>query len=291
MRKLFTVLAVIVVGAGASTQAGMLNPLDMGLGVRAMGLGGAYTALARGTESLLYNPAGLAHQNGIRADTSYTAAMGEFGVGWLAGAMPSLGAGVAYLSVGDIVDPQGDPLAYRQFALVAGGGIALARLPIPAPFPGAVGGSLKLCSTRAADHSAGGIALDIAAQARLPVPFGNLDVGLALRDLGLGLGIGEEGGGWSTEFAVGASLSLPFDVFAALELSSYYTALGVGWQPLDVLEVRTGVQLATGIARWALGLGVGWESFFLDYGLMTHPQLGTTHRLGFGIDLGALLGM
>ncbi len=289
MKRLIALATVLLIGTWAS--AGVLNPLDMGLGVRAMGLGGAYTALARGTESLLFNPAGLAHQNGVRADTSYTAAMGEFGVGWLAGAMPSLGAGVAYLSVGDIVDPEGNPLAFRQFSLVAGGGLNLARLPIPAPFPGAVGGGLKLCSTRAADHSAVGIALDIAAQARLPLPFGDLDVGLAVRDLGLGLGIGEEGGGWSTEIALGAAVSLPMDVFAAVELSTHYTALGVGWQPVDVLEVRGGLQLATGIVRWALGLGVGWEEFTLDYALMTHPQLGTTHRLGFGVDVGALLGL
>ncbi len=289
MRILLAVTAAFLVVVTAAGQ-GIINPFDIGLGVRSMGLGGAYTALAEGTEALLYNPAGLSHQQGVHASSSYIGAMGLYGVGWLAGAAPSLGAGLAYLSMGEIYDPEDGTLAYSQFGFVAGGGIDLARTPLPLPFPASVGANLKLCSTRMHDESAMGLAIDLAGQARFPAPFGEIGAGFAIRELGFGLGIGEEGGGWTTEFAAGASVTLPIGVFGAVELCSRYTALGVGWRPIDLVEVRGGIQLSGNVTRWTLGLGVAWEEFALDYALMTHP-LGTSHRLGFGIDVGTLLGL
>lgn len=289
MRTMLALATVLLIGAMAPAQ-GTLNPLDVGLGVRAMGLAGAYTALARGTEAVLYNPAGLAHQRGFRADSSYTGGMGLYGVGWVAGAAPSLGGGLAYLSVGGITDPEGAPLNYSQFALVAGGGLRTQDVPfLPIPFDAALGANFKINTARMADESAIGVALDLGFMTAFPTPLGELSAGLAIRDLGLGMSVGDSRG-WSTELAVGVAAELPLGLFSALELSSHYSALGIGWQ-IDPLEVRMGVQLSGGTVRWALGLGVGWQQFFLDYALMTHPMLGTSHRLGFGVDLGALLGL
>ncbi len=290
MRTIVALATVLLIGTMAPAQ-GTLNPLDVGLGVRAMGLAGAYTALARGTEAVLYNPAGLAHQQGVRADSSYTGGMGLYGVGWVAGAAPSLGGGLAYLSVGGITDPDGAPLSYSQFALVAGGGLRTADIPfLPIPFDAALGANLKLNTARMADESAVGVALDLGFMASFPTPLGELSAGLAVRDLGLGMRVGDSRG-WSTELAAGVAVELPLGLFTALELSSQYSALGLGWQVIEPIEVRTGVQLSGGTVRWALGLGVGWQQFFLDYALLTHPMLGTSHRLGFGIDLGGLLGL
>lgn len=295
MRAKLTLIAVLLVTASVVALGGIINPLDVGLGVRAMGLGGAYTALARGSEALLYNPAGLSHQQNLQADSSYTNSMGLYGVGWLAGAAPSLGGGVAYMSVGDIVDPGGAPLTYSQFTLVVGGGLDVRNIPflaafIPATLPMSVGGNIKIGTARMDDASGTGFAVDLATQARFTTGLGELGAGLAVRDLGFGLAVGDEGGGWSTELAAGVSLSHPIGVFGALELCNRYVAFGVGWQ-ITPLEVRGGIQIAGEISRWTLGLGVAWEQFALDYALMTHPDLGISHRLGFGVNLGALLGM
>ncbi len=295
MRTKLTLIATLLVTASVVGLGGIINPLDVGLGVRAMGLGGAYTALAQGSEALLYNPAGLSRQQSLQADSSYTNSMGLYGVGWLAGAAPSLGGGVAYMSVGDIVDPGGAPLAYSQFTLVVGGGLDARNIPflaavIPPTLPMSLGGNLKIGTARMADASGTGIALDLAAQARFPTGFGEIGAGLAVRDLGFGLAVGDEGGGWSTELAAGVSLTHPIGGFGALEVCGRYIGLGVGWK-IEPVEIRGGIQFAGEITRWTLGLGVAWEQFALDYALMTHPDLGISHRLGFGVNLGDLLGM
>jgi len=58
----------------------------MGLGTRAMGLGGAYAAVAEGSEGLLYNPAGLAQNRGLAVDSTILAGCG--GAGYVGAAIP-----------------------------------------------------------------------------------------------------------------------------------------------------------------------------------------------------------
>ncbi|MBC7318313.1 hypothetical protein H5T57_03565, partial [Candidatus Bipolaricaulota bacterium] len=88
MTKKILVLSVLAVSTMAWAQVSIF---DMGLGTRAMGLGGAYAALAEGPEGLLYNPAGLAQVRGIALDSTILA--GWVGAGYVGVAMPSLGAG------------------------------------------------------------------------------------------------------------------------------------------------------------------------------------------------------
>ncbi|HQM38040.1 MAG TPA: hypothetical protein PLN64_03945, partial [Candidatus Bipolaricaulis anaerobius] len=66
MRRAFALLGVVLVGGGIALGQGLPNPFDVGLGVRAMGFGGASIAIAEGTEALLTNPAGLGWSKGIR---------------------------------------------------------------------------------------------------------------------------------------------------------------------------------------------------------------------------------
>ena len=128
MNKLSIAVCTVALLMLPSLGQGLPNPFDVGLGVRAMGFGGAYTALAQGTEALLYNPAGLAYLPGIRADSSYSMPMGLYSVAWLAGAMPNFGAGLAYLSAGGITDPQGDPLTFSHLGAVVGAGFPADRI-------------------------------------------------------------------------------------------------------------------------------------------------------------------
>jgi len=163
-RAIAILLGTLLVGGLALGQA-LPNPFDVGLGVRAMGLGGAYTALAEGTEALLYNPAGLATLPGPRADSSYSSPMGLYSVTWLAGAFPGIGGGVAYLSAGGITDPTtGDPLAFSHLALVAGVGMSADRVPmlnryLRLPFPLTLGLGVKYDRVQMATESISGRSL------------------------------------------------------------------------------------------------------------------------------------
>lgn len=292
MKRLIAVCAALLLGGTALAQ-GLPNLFDVGLGVRAMGYGGAYLALAEGSEALLYNPAGLAWLGRASADSSYTGSMGLVSVGWLAGAIPGFGVGAGYLGVGGITDPEGSPLNFGQFGLVGGAGLDGRRPPLsalPVPVPYAAGIALKFMSATVADASAVGVALDIGVLTRMSSPLGELRAGLVIRDLGFGLAVGETRDGWTTDIAIGAALLNPMGFIATVDLGTGYVALGVGWRAVPAMEVRGGLQLQGGALRWALGAGFSWEAFQIDYALQTHPFLGTSHRLAFGVDLSALLG-
>lgn len=280
MRAMLALLVLILTGTAAVGQA-MSNPFDAGLGVRAMGFGGASTALATGTESLLVNPAGLGWTSGMGADSSLSSVLGAYSVTWLAAAMPNLGGGLAYFSVGGITDPEGDPLSFSQFALAVAAGLDLAPFRI-LPVPGAAGVGIKYNRVQVGEESGSGFALDLGFLARAATPFGEGRLGVVVHELGFGPTVGEEGDGWTTAFALGLSLTHPLGLIAALDLTSEYTAFGIGWGWARLFEVRAGLRIQ-GALQWAFGLGVNWGMFVIDYALLTHPVLSASHRFGFGV--------
>jgi len=158
VRKLTAFLMAALIG-GLALGQGVYSPLDLGLGVRAEGFGGAYTALAQGPDALLYNPAGLAAATGIEVDSSYLNAMGLYSVTWIGGAVRGLGAGLAYLSAG-IEGPGGSHLAFSHLTLMAGGGLPASALPFLRGFlpPGlSLGLNLKYDHATLASSGAGGV--------------------------------------------------------------------------------------------------------------------------------------
>lgn len=105
------------------------NFLEIGVGARAMGMGGAYTALAQDVSALYWNPAGIAHITGASAHLSLADLYGGLGIKHVfAGGVLPLGSsgaiGISYiqLSSGDIertteANPEGnDPAFGRTFA-------------------------------------------------------------------------------------------------------------------------------------------------------------------------------
>ncbi len=272
-------IAAVLMGAGGLGQ--VVNPFDFGLSVRAMGFGGAQIALAEGPDALLVNPAGLGWTRGLRADSAMASLMGLYSAMWLGGAMPNLGGGFVYSGVGGITDPQGNPLGFSHLGVVLGVGLDLGGFRL-FPFPAAGGLTLKYHRVQMANQAGSGFGLDVGLRGRTALPLGEVQFGLTLRDLGFGLTVGSEGDGWSVDFGVGAALRTGLGLLAAVDLTSEYTALGVGWN-LGMAEIRAGVRLAGGVTQVAFGLGVRWGMFAIDYALLTHPALSASHRFGFGV--------
>jgi len=286
MRKTIAILCLaLALGVGALAQ-GLPNPFDVGLGVRAAGFGGAYTALAQGPEALLYNPAGLGVTAGLRADSAYASPMGLYSVTWIAGAMPGLGAGIAFLSAGRITDPDHSPLAFSHIALVAGGALPADRLPYLQrllPWPVILGFNLKYDRVQVASEVGGNVAVDLGALTTLGLSFGDLRLGLAILDLGAGIGLGERNEAWSTTVVLGAALATSAGLIMSADLGLNRLALGIGWAFGRGLEVRGGFTAQGGVVSFSLGMGVAWNYFVLDYALTTHPVLGPSHRLALGL--------
>lgn len=100
------------------------NFLEIGVGARAMGMGGAYTAIAQDVTALYWNPAGISRITGASANLSLADLYGGLGVRHVfAGAVLPLGSsgaiGISYiqLSSGDIerttaANPEGNDPAF-----------------------------------------------------------------------------------------------------------------------------------------------------------------------------------
>ena len=290
MRKKITILCLSALLGGAALAQGLPNPFDVGLGVRAMGFGGAYTALAQGTEALLYNPAGLAMTTGLRGDSAYASPMGLYSATWLAGAMPGLGAGVAFLSAGRIETPAGDPLAFSHFAAVIGVAAAGEDIPylgrfLQLPLPTIFGFSLKYDRVKMATEVGGNVALDLGLLTSADLALGTVRLGLSITDFGAGIGLGERTESWSTSFVLGAALVSPVGFIVSADLALDRFAVGLGWA-FRGIEARAGLSSQGGVTGLSLGLGVSWQAFVLDYAFTTHPVLGPSHGLSLGVVFG-----
>ncbi|MGC8962854.1 MAG: hypothetical protein ACP5LJ_02850 [Candidatus Bipolaricaulaceae bacterium] len=261
MRRVILALGLVLVSMGGFAQVSLF---DMGLGARAMGLGGAYAALAAGAEGLLYNPAGLAQIRGINVDSTVLA--GWVAAGYVGAALPGLGAGLGYLGTS-----AGENLGYSQLGFLAGFGLDLRNLG----FPLLGGVALRYQSTNIAGEGSSSLGLDIGVLGRFSSPFGELRAALVIRELSFG--------GLSPEFVLAGAWLSPFGVLASLDLTSEYVALGLGWSALGAFEIRAGLRQEGGLLRIALGLGASFGNYRVDYALLTHPLLSPSHRFGFGV--------
>ena len=123
--------------------------VDIGYGARAMGMGGAYVALAGDAYCPLWNPAGLPHVRGWQLSTMYAKQYGVVQYYLLTGArrFGDFGVGAAVLSSGDEL--------WRETTALLSGGMALDRLG--APFRGlSLGVSVKLRSVSFGNNDDGG---------------------------------------------------------------------------------------------------------------------------------------
>lgn len=89
----------------SSSRAGTrgANFLEIGLGARAVGMAGAYTALAEGFPALYWNLAGTAEVEGVAGGINYGQIYGKEGLDFLwGGALLPLGGGVIGVQIGQM---------------------------------------------------------------------------------------------------------------------------------------------------------------------------------------------
>jgi hypothetical protein len=284
-------LILLASAAGAVETASFLN---VGVGARGLGMGGAYTALADDADSIYWNPAGLAQveKHEFQASESELGQNTREGFFSYAGAasIGTFAAGVTYLNEGSIDgrDAQGHATANFSAADVAVAG-GYARKTALAD----LGASVKFIQSHIGSAQATTFGVDLGARKQL----GQVVLGAALRNAGPGMKFDSETNDLPLRLALGAAYkfvgghALTAELTNAPRVGGTEVAFGGEFQALKAVFLRAGYTTQTAIdggsgfdAMRGLTIGVGLRSggWTIDYAAVPMGGLGSTHRFTLG---------
>ena len=297
-------------GGGFKTAKYAGEFLNLGVGGRALGMGGAYIALARDVSATYWNPAGLAnidypqimlmHSEQFAGVVKYD--FGSFAVPF--GARRSLGLSLIRLGVDDIPETRlknpneklsetNRPEIVRTFSDAEYALFLTYAVRRSNNF--SFGGNVKVIYKGLGNHSAWGLGFDIAA---LYNPFGNLNVGLNLQDVTSTVLAWDTGKRELIIPALKAGLAYPIllpglggfmspalDFEMRFEGRDYASQFGAGpvsfdthfgWEyQRELLALRFG----SDVGQFTVGAGIGLPKLQIDYAFLSHGDLGDTHRI------------
>ena len=250
--------------------------VDVGLGVRPLGMGGAYVAVAQDESAARWNPAALANQQRRSAGFTWTKQMNLIPYNYLSGTFPMYRKGVGYY-----IEASGDD-ALRENTIAVAYGSKVSQLPhLGNSTRLSVGVVAKLRWASFGDNPNGGegqvtgdavgYGFDVGLLYNLPLVNG-LTAGVMLRDAFNTISWNSSTSGQYSEavpttlacgfaYQKGRRVLVTFDIMPAL-YSDVYTrfALGGEYRLLKVIALRGGVAQDIGSTRpnrdVTAGLGV-----------------------------------
>jgi len=295
MQRSFIIGLVLLALISGSALARPLQSLfDFGMGVRAAGLGEAFTGLADDEYAIYYNPAGLAKLSQLHVSALFESHFTASTYFTLAAATKTLGLGLLFFDLGsmavtDSSNNENGTFDYSSFALLAGYGLGL-------PADLSLGIRLRFFGYGTTDASkkavsGGAIALDpglMWAPDSLNLgPVTNLRAGLLLELPGLS---------WAKDenFPFGVRLGLSLKAIKALTVATDFSLadgfhLGFEYSLKDVapqvqrVDIRLGLMTRGGV-QFSLGLGVMVSGIQIDYAFISHDA-GGSHRLSASYTL------
>jgi hypothetical protein len=278
-------LSFAAVASGADSHAGPY--LRMGVGARALAMGGAFTAIADDATAAYWNPAGLVQIENIELTFMYAAnmavdrqlnyfaythwlGMGGLGVSWLNAGMSDV---PRYDDMGNHrgTDDIGDN------AIMFSYGMEVGTLNL--------GGTAKVLHSDVMGETETGFGLDAGA---MFFATDNVSVGFVMRDIGSQYGDVDVPLNWRIGGAVrtlDGALTVGLDVDKVQDIDQYDIRLGGEFgmevHPDYFAFFRAGVQNVRD-AAYATGLGIRVPYVQFDYTYMTEPDeevLGNNHRI------------
>lgn len=309
--RFFAVIVAVGLTGVAHAGSGGGDPfgfLFIDANARAVGMGGAYTALANDSNALHYNPGGLGmidrHEATFMHNNYFQGANQEY-----FGAVIRQGVGINfnYLKYGDFQratynNPAGSGLGtfpLNDLAFSAGyGHTIMPHLSL--------GGAIKYIRESIDNQSMNAVAFDVGAMYAMPVPVGGLSLGLAVQNIG-------PDARFEKVSNAGPRENLPLNVRggAAYNFPLNYPDYGVALSntvAVDLAKERNEDTVAMvglesvvrGMAALRLGFtsrnsadvgisgGVGFvhKDVNVDYAIMPFGDLGYTHRVSVTVRIG-----
>lgn len=280
-------LAEQVTGGSASQS------LRLPRGARAVGLGEAYVSLASGSDALAWNPAGMNSVRALQASIDHLTYVQGVGLDSLALALPiyglgAWGLGFDYLYASDQGydnwgNPTGDFSLFDFSAKIA--------VSFELPWDMNLGGSYKILRQGYDTQFSMGSAFDFGWQWK--GLFKRLDLGLAAQNLGTPMALGQGFGQLPVTLRAGGALHVTDSLLLSADFDQqavdfynkghfgleYSAALGDFNTSLRAGYSVTPAQALGGLTGLALGAGVEWGKYKVDYAWAPMGDLGDTHRL------------
>ena len=292
--RILNLAALLALATQVAWGAETASFLDIGVGARGLGMGGAYTALADDANALYWNPAGLVRLEKREFSASHAEMFESTRLDFLAYAHPTsqgtFAAGLTYLSQGKI---DGRDNLGRQTAGYDASDAAVSlgyarKLEIAD-----LGATFKYLRSHIGSTEAQGAAVDVGAKRA----FDRVSVGVALRNLGPGLKFQDQRNDLPLRLALGAAYKFAGGHAAAAEAvngprgAGTDASFGGEYQAVKNLYLRAGYTTRTAITGGSgfdvargltMGLGLRNEKWSLDYAILPSGELGRSHRFSLG---------
>lgn len=294
MKRIIFSLATILLAVSSARALETASFLNVGVGARGLGMGGAYTALADDADAIYWNPAGLAqvaaHEfQASDAELTQNTREGFFSYARTA-SIGTFAAAATYFDDGtlDGRDAQGHPTGSFSAANAAVAGAFARKTDLVD-----LGGSVKFIQSHIGSAQATTFAVDLGARRQL----GPVVLGAALRNAGPGMKFDSETDDLPLRLAFGAAYKFSGGHALTAELTNAPRAggtdVGFGgeYRALKDVYLRAGYTTQSAITGGAgfnaadgLTLGIGFRSarWTIDYATVPMGELGFTQRFTLG---------
>ena len=273
------------------SQAGTAGAafLKFGVGARATGLGGAYTAVSDDANSMYWNPAGLSRFNGTQLSLMHNRWVQDInyefvGIAFGDSATAGFAFGLTFLWMGDItvttfndrLGTTGNTFTARDLSFVFSYGQQINDYV-------SVGGTLKRIKSTIDDISANATAVDLGLLTSLPIQ--GVTLGATIQNLGNRLKFIQDSDRLPLIYKFGVAYSQPNRLTLAVDLSKpidnrFRVNAGGEFVLMKTLALRGGYNSSNELDNgFTGGAGVRIRSISIDYAFVPFGVLGNTHRV------------
>ncbi|KAA3613868.1 MAG: hypothetical protein DWQ05_16465 [Calditrichaeota bacterium] len=291
---LITAITVLLLAPSLQAQVGNAGMpgayLYSGVGARALGMGGAYSAIANDVTAVYWNPAGLATQNPYQFSFMHNSLFMGTAIDFVVASAPterygSFGLGVLTLGSGDfeqrsVLNENLGSFSMRDMAFF----VSWAEEVYPDL---SVGINYKFVNQKILSHSGSGHGFDLALKAHL---FDRLDAGFVLANvLSPKVTLISEAETYPMQIRTGVStafledkLTLSTEFSKTSGWGSSQLHFGAEYMAMPNLAVRMG--LNDGL--FTIGAGFTFRNYGLDYGTANNSELGSSQRFAINYAFG-----